>query len=177
MKSFTTLSLTVLGAMVLAGCATSYTSSPSRQVPERWNFAFDSREWRVGYQADNRQQAVREYVLPGQTVHNWRELVTSHYSVQQVAVSAMFEEMKLRLSRDCPSLRVSIIEESADNILYEWQHDGCQGYPPQHELRRITRSLNGTLMLSYVAKTPQLSAETRSTWISIIKAAKVRPDA
>jgi hypothetical protein len=160
----------------VAGWGTTY-ATDAPKVPERWSFRFDARKWHLGHQAADGQQAIREYVLSGQTVQNWSELVTSHYVAGGVSPRALFKQFRRDLSRGCPSLRVSVIEESDDNILFEWQHEGCQGYPAQHELRRIKRGKTGTLVLSYVEKTKQLAAEKRTAWLSIMKAAKVRPDA
>jgi hypothetical protein len=60
-------------------------------------------------------------------------------------------------------------------MLYEWRHDGCQGYPPQHQIDRVTRSGKGMLQLSFVEKTPQLSQEKRTAWLAILKAASILP--
>ena len=79
------------------------------------------------------------------------------------------------LERGCPSLRISVLEESEDTILYEWQHDGCQGYPPQHEIDRATRSGKRMLVLSFVEKTTQLSPEKRKAWLTILKEASILP--
>lgn len=141
-------------AVFISGCATT-----PRHAPERWNCNFDSRQWQLGYQAATDSQAIREYVLPGQTVHNWTELVTSQYFARDVSPKALFEQFTLQVSRGCPSLRTSIIEESNDTIIFEWQHDGCQGRPPQHEIRRSSSSHTGVLGLAFVEKTSQLSRE------------------
>lgn len=176
MRTFASVWVGVFVASLLTGCATTDTTG-SREVPERWSFAFDSRQWQLGHQAGNPQKAIREYVLTGETVQNWSELVTSFYSAGDVAPRAVFEQFRHEMSRGCPSLRVSIIEESADTMIFEWQHDGCQGYPAQHEIRRISRSKRGVLSLSFVEKARQLAAEKRTTWISILKAATIRPNA
>ena len=118
---------------------------------------------------------LREYVLVGQTVENWKELVTSHYFAHGVSLHIYFEQVKAGLSRGCPSLSISVLEESEDTILYEWQHDGCQGYPPQHEIDRATRSGKRTLKLSFVEKTTQLSPEKRNAWLTILKNASILP--
>jgi len=177
MKSFVTVLLSIAASVFFSGCATTYTTTSQQEVPERWSFSFDSRQWQVGYQAANPQEAIREYVLSGQTVQNWSELVTSQYFARDIAPRVLFEQFRRNISHGCPSLRVAIIEESSDTIIFEWQLDGCQGFPAQHEIRRIATGRTGTLTLSFVEKTRQLTAEKRSTWISIIKGANVRPDA
>ena len=168
------LGVLVVAVSVAASIGTLNAKKPV-EVPERWSFRFDDREWHLGNQAGNRQEAVREYVLAGQTVENWKELVTSHYFAHGVPLRDYFEQVKAGLSRGCPSLSTSVLEESDDNILFEWRHDGCQGYPPQHQIDRITRSGNGMLQLSFVEKTPQMSQEKRTAWLTILKAASVLP--
>jgi hypothetical protein len=137
--------------------------------PEVWTFKFDSRPWKLGYQAANGEEAIREYVLQGETVEAWSELVTSHSLARVVEPKAVVESMRALQSKDCPSFRSSILEESATSVVFEWQHKGCRGFPSQHEIRRISRSSRGTLFLAYVAKTEKLSEEQRQAWISILK--------
>ena len=152
-------------------------ATPASEVPERWNFGFDARQWRLGYQSPTRQGAIREYVLPGQTVRDWSGLVTSQYVVDKTSSRDFFEQFRGAISRDCPSLRLSMIEESTDTIIFEWQHAGCQGHLAQHEILRISRGATGLHMLSYTEKTQQMPDDRRTAWISILKAASVRPDA
>ncbi len=144
-------------------------AADTQKHPEVWTFNFDSRPWKLGHQAANAEETIREYVLQGETVEAWSELVTSHSLARVVEPKAVVETMKALQSKDCPSFRSAILEESAASVLYEWQHKGCRGFPSQHEIRRIARSSRGTLFLAYVAKTEQLSAEQRRSWISILK--------
>jgi hypothetical protein len=143
-------------------------------VPERWSFILDSRPWQLGYQAADKRYAIREYVLPGQTVQSWSELVTSQYFPEGPEPRALFEQTRQDLARGCPSLQVSVIEETADTVIFEWRHDGCQGYPAQHEIRRISIGRIGTVSLSFVEKTRQLPPDKRADWISILKSATIR---
>jgi hypothetical protein len=166
-----------LGAFLLGCTSTPQTPPPppppQHEIVERWNFGFDGRAWKLGHQAATRHGAIREYVLPGQTVQKWTELVTSVYFVSAMAPRPFFEEVRKKLSTGCPSLQVTILEESPDTILFEWQHGGCQGFPAQHEIRRITTELTGTYTLSFVEKTYQMAAEKRAAWLGIIKSAKL----
>ncbi len=180
MKSFIALINTgtvIWAAIFVTGCATPDSPAPQREVPERWNFILDSRPWQLGYQAADARQAIREYVLPGQTVQSWSELVTSQYFPDGPAPRALFDQTRQDLSRGCPSLQVSVIEETADTIIFEWRHDGCQGHPAQHEIRRISTGRTGTVSLSFVERTRQLAADKQTKWISILKSATIRPDA
>src|SRR5204862_3871620 len=112
----------------------------------------------------------------GQTLDNWSELITSYYAKASLSPRISYDNLRDALSRECPSLRISIIDESANNIVFEWEHDGCQGYPAQHEIRRIMNTNSGTRALSFTVKLPNLSAEKRETWLGIIKAAQIKAE-
>jgi hypothetical protein len=160
-----------LGAGIL-GCASHSNATKDKSVRERWNFHFDSRNWQVVFQAGNDQQAIRQYVLQGQSVTNWTELVTSLYVAGEFPPRALFEQFRRELSRGCPNVKMNIIEASENTIVFEWRHEGCQGIPPQHEIRRISAVKSGTLTLSFVEKTPELAKEKRLTWIANVTEAK-----
>ena len=164
----------VLGVLIAPSVGAPDAKKPA-DVPERWTFRFDDRQWELGHQAANRQEAIREYVLAGQTVENWQELVTSHYFAHGVPPRSYFEQLKAGLSPGCPSLSISVLEESEDNILFEWRHNGCQGFPAQHQVERATRSGTMTLVLSFVQKTNELAPEKRGAWLAILKDASIQP--
>jgi hypothetical protein len=169
-------SLRVLVVMALAAASIGASNAKKLvEVPERWKFSFDTREWHLGHQAANRQEAIREYVVVGQTVDDWKELVTSHYFASGVPLHGYVEQVKAGLSRGCPSLSTSVLEESEDTIIWEWRHEGCQGYPPQHQIDRVSRSGKEMLVLSFVEKTPQLSQEKRTAWLKILQDASILP--
>ncbi|MGI0035505.1 MAG: DUF4124 domain-containing protein [Nitrososphaera sp.] len=143
-----------------------------QEIPERWVFTFDSGAWHVGYQETDGQQAIREYVLQGETVHNWRKLVTSLYVNVDLTPKEFFQRLTQKGAEGCPSLKISVVEETQDMLIFEWGHNGCHAHPPQHEIRRISRSKPGILSLSFAEKGP-LSTENRNTWLSILRNAVV----
>ena len=65
---------------------------------------FDGRGWTVGHQDSNATLSLSEYVLPGQTVEDWKELVTSSVFFQAVPIAPFVEQIRLQMSKDCPSL-------------------------------------------------------------------------
>src|SRR4029453_261972 len=84
----------VVGVLCLA-----FWTSAAAQTP-----AFDGRGWVVGHQQRNANESLTEYVLPGQTVDNWRQLVTSTVFFQPVPVERLSDQIHTLMSKDCPSL-------------------------------------------------------------------------
>jgi hypothetical protein len=154
----------------------SRTAQPELIAGDQWSFDFDSRQWKLANRVDGPKEFVREYVLMEETLDNWSELITSYSINASLSARISYDNLRDALSRECPSLRISIIEESPNNIVFEWEHDGCQAYPAQHEIRRITNINSGTRALSFTAKLPNLSAEKREVWLGIIKAAQIKAE-
>ena len=130
---------------------------------------FDGRLWAVGHQDRNDAQVLTEWVLPDQTVQNWRELVTSQVFLKPVPVAALVERLRRSLMQGCPSLIWNIIKQDETTIVYEWRDSGCGGYEAQHELGRVTIEGYGLYRLAYAVKTrTALPAEQRQTWLNIL---------
>ena len=147
-------------------------------VTEPWVFTFDGRIWEIGNQWENieEKQKVIEYVLNGESVENWSELVTSSQVVLsgQVTLDNYIETIQSMLSKDCPSLKWDILKRDGNNVILEWRHKGCHGFPPQDNISRITKVGNNIYMLSYVMKTEELSNDKREKWFSVIENAILR---
>ena len=67
---------------------------------------------------------------------------------------AFFHELTQSATQRCPSLKVSMIEETPDTVIFEWENDGCDGHPPQRQVRRISRGNPGVLSLAFAEKRP-----------------------
>lgn len=113
---------------------------------------FDGRGWTVGNQQKNARQSLTEYVLPGQTVENWKELVTSTVFTQPVPLAPFVERLRASLSRGCPSLVWNTIRQDEKTAVFEWWDAGCGGFEPQYEMDRVTIEEDGLYRLAYAAK-------------------------
>lgn len=151
-----------------------------KDVPERWDFTFDSSArpstWQLGYQAADGKVELREYVLPGETVYNWRKLITSMYLKVDLAPKEYFQGFIENGAMGCPSLEFSVVEETQNTLIYKLGNNGCHGHPPQHEIGRISRTKSGIVWLKFSEKGPlsALTVETYNTWLSILRNAVVR---
>jgi hypothetical protein len=131
---------------------------------------FDGRGWAVGNRESNGVQTLIEYVLPGQNVENWRELVTSQVFSPAVPLAPFVERLRASLSQGCPSLVWNVIRHEEKTLIYEWRDSGCGGFEPQYELGRITIEERSLYRLAYAIKTKKpLSADKRSAWLEILE--------
>jgi hypothetical protein len=128
---------------------------------------FDGRGWVVGHQQRDGQRSIIEYVLPGQNVENWKELVTSSVFPQPVPVAPFVEELHASLAQGCPSLVWTVVKQDEKTAIVEWRDAGCGGFEPTSELMRVTIEKDGLFRLAYSVK-GRLTPERRKTWLAIL---------
>ena len=162
MKTQTSL-VNRIGA-VLISMASLETATVSSQTPQ-----FDGRGWTVGNHQQSAEQSLTEYVLPGQTVDTWKELVTSTVFVQPVPIAPFVARIHALMAKDCPSLEWNVIRQDERTAVFEFRDAGCGGFEAQHELDRVTIEPDGLYRLAYAAKTSvPLAEERRKQWLALL---------
>ena len=129
---------------------------------------FDGRGWSVGHQQRNDKQSITEYVLPGQTVDNWKELVTSEVFFTPMPMASFVKRMETLLARGCPSLAFTVIRQDEKTAVMEWRDSGCGGFEASSELARYAIEKDRLYRLAYTVKGP-LRPERRKEWMGILE--------
>jgi hypothetical protein len=137
-----------------------------------WNFEFDGREWALGHQASIKNSSIREYVLVGQSVEDWTELVTSQYMRTALSIEQYYDRF-WRENPDCPSMEASKLHETPDTIILQGKHGACGGYEPGEFIQRLSDIDGGILNLTFATK-GQLTKENRSNWTKILSEASIK---
>jgi hypothetical protein len=123
-----------------------------------------AKDWKVGHTARNNEQQVTEFVLPGQTVHSWTELLSRQIVIAApgLSLSRFLEAMRQGFGADCKDMQWRVVKETDNEALYAWSHAGCEKFPPQAERALITKVSKGVCRWAYVTKSPPLSREVES---------------
>jgi len=148
-------------ALLMLGAGTS---APAAEAPK-----FDGRGWTVGNQQRNARESLTEYVLPGQTVDAWKELVTSTVFLRPVPIDALVKQIHQSMSQGCPSLVWNVIQQDQKSAVFEWRDSGCGGFEAQNELDRLTVEKDGLYRLAYAIKVKgPLPAAKKKEWLAIL---------
>jgi hypothetical protein len=129
---------------------------------------FDGRAWTIGHQQRNNSQSITEYVLPGQTVENWKEMVTSEVYFKPIPISAVVKMFEAKLSKGCPSLVFTVLKQDEQTAVIEWRDSGCGGFEPSSELARFAIEQDQVYRLAYSVK-GSLKSEKRKEWMRILE--------
>lgn len=138
------------------------------------NFALDERDWKVGWQNKTDDMYILEFVVDGQTVDNWKELITFEFfpGLQQRINCAQFAEGFVKhLKQTEPNTHVTVFYSKPNDVLIEWVVTGSKTNPDQIELDRFILGKEGIHMVHYVKKTKALTEAERSKWIKFLKSA------
>lgn len=147
-------------------------NNPSEKVQLR----FDDREWEVGYESQNKIQSIVEYVLKGETVENWTEMVTAHRSFglqDKISLEEYMNRLKQNLSKKCPSIRWDVHRKSKTDITYSWEMKDCEGMDEQYEIGRLIRGKLAIHNIRYTEKSSQVDPVKHKKWIQLLEAASL----
>ncbi len=142
--------------------------STSGFAADRPDFAFDGREWVLGHQASEKGVQIEEYVLTGESVENWSELITWQYfpgwQERSNAFGIMSQYRFLRMSRS-PGVQWEVLAENDNSVLYKWEIENDPAVGDYFELSRIIEGSRGVHFLHYAAKNRQIFLNNLSAWI------------
>ena len=146
----------------------------SLNVPERVGpFPKDERNWKVGHSSKGSNPLVIEYVLPGETVQNWSELVTvqivSGVSLD-VSAAGFVADMADRNKSGkpgCATVSQQILESTPTEVLYEQTLAGCAPFRDEYSIRKAIRGPRTLTEVSYSRTTAMSDAEKRK-WVEIV---------
>lgn len=132
---------------------------------------FDEREWKLG--ADNDKTSIfYEYVTDGQTVNNWKGLVTlqMYKGMQNKVTAEQFAQGYLSMLYNAcgDKLKVSVIRNNPSDYMFEWKVNGHPKVDDQYEIDRVIAGKESIVFIHYVIKTSVVTPDDRAKWIQII---------
>lgn len=144
------------------------------KLAEKVTLNFDGRPWGLGFSSENQGHIISEFVLPGETVHSWTELVTLHVSPpKQVKPSELMLNQKAVILVRCPDVKWSVMRKGKEEIIYEWQVTNCPGVGSEQEISKIIQGKTAIHRVAYTTKRVPMPEETRDTWTALIAKAKL----
>lgn len=143
------------------------------QPREKIDAPDDGRGWVLGHCQVNRNQVNTEYVLPGQNVQNWQELLSVQRLVglgdREVPIRSFADTMQSSLMQSAPNCQWRILDENETEIIYEFVIPGGGEHPDQHEVARLVRGRHDIHRIAYARKGERLPDELRDGWIERLR--------
>jgi len=143
--------LTALLLLTMAGCLEAAES-----------VSVLGKTWQVGYQAQDEQQQLIEYVLPGETVEKWSALVSRQFLFDpdsKIQIKRLLKLMRAGFPEDCINFKWTIIKQSKTEVVYTWTHDGCDNARAESERAVMKRVPAGLCRWSYATRVDPLDTK------------------
>lgn len=137
---------------------------------------FDDRSWKLGWSQNKGGAVYEEYVLDGETVENWSELVTIQFfpGLNKQTNPDIFEAgQKTNLSSVCPSIIWEPLYQSDNERIWKWSISGCSGQQDQSEIARLIKTDGGFHVWHYAIKKSSIPLEKEKVWLEKLKAIEV----
>lgn len=132
---------------------------------------FDGRGWTAGNHQEDGTGVLTEYVLPGQTVENWRELVACRLlkDPRHVLPLGVYLDKIHESGTRCQSFVWNVIRQDERTAVYEHHHAGCEGSQPRSDLVRLAVGDGGIYSFAYAVRIKgPLPPEKRKEWMAIL---------
>jgi hypothetical protein len=141
------------------------------------DLTFDGRPWKVGFENAAEEGFIREFVLEGQTVENWSELVTVQLFLMdnKVKPETFSNRAKQLIQKTCPNCVWNELSRTSTSMIYEWSVRACKGQPDQSELARVIIGRDGVYVLHYAVKKVPMPASNRKFWLDSLGKVKIDP--
>jgi hypothetical protein len=148
-------------------------------APESLVFKTDERDWQVGFQNQAGNQAIAQFVLPGESVKEWTDMITINtFSglTEEDIIKKYSEFSRKTIVEKCREVDWKVIAENKDSSLYVWTAKGCGGWPDQSEVVRALRGKQGLYIMHYGSRTLPLPLSRRDEWIKLFENADLVED-
>ena len=137
---------------------------------------FDDRSWKLGWSQNKDGGVFEEYILDGETVENWSELVTIQFFPglnKKINIDIFEASQKTELTSICPSIKWESISQSDDERIWKWTISGDPGQPDQSEIARLKRTEEGFHLWHYAIKRSPIPSEKEKVWLENLKSIKM----
>ncbi len=142
---------------------------------EKWNLVFDKRNWTIGWSQETDDVTINEYILEGEKIDNWTELITTQYfpNLKNISAEAFVKKGFIPgLKEFKPEISFFSAENPEQELFWEFK---IKDNPlnEQDEIQRVVSTENGLYIIHYVIKEADMGKPLREEWINNLKQASL----
>ena len=139
---------------------------------------FDQREWQLAWskKAGTDQETFNEYILKGDNIQNWSELVTIQFFPglqNKISLNVFANSTKDSITHICPSTEWNVLQKTKTEIIWQFTVTNCHGQQDQTEIARAIRTNQGIHVFHYAIKQAPMPKDKEKVWLKNIKAVEI----
>ncbi|WPY01277.1 hypothetical protein Trichorick_01186 [Candidatus Trichorickettsia mobilis] len=133
---------------------------------------FDDRKWMLAWSkfqnsSGTGKPVFDEYVISGETVDNWSELVTVQFFPglnKDINLDVFEAQNKASLTAVCPNVDWQSLYQKPNERMWLFTSKDCSGQPDQSELAKVVKTDEGIHFFHYAIKKAPMPELTKETW-------------
>lgn len=157
-------------------------SLPLAHAAEMAKPVFDNRKWELAWSqnpgaAGTGSTVFDEYVLKGENVDHWSELVTIQFFPglnKDVTLEVFEAQNKWGLVQICPTIQWQSLSQSQNERMWAWAAKDCPGVENQSEIARVVKTNEGIHMFHYAIKKSPMPAPVEKIWTQNLKTISIK---
>lgn len=158
-------------ALIAAACSSGMSAFADMEPVQPM---FDSRTWKQGFSREvpEQSQRITEWVLEGESVENWSELVTDFF-LQLPATADSHKVLQMYFNSMNATGKVKrVISSVPDEIVYEFQ--AGSGSTQEFGIHRIFIGKSGLHNVQHAIKNAADFEKNKDAWVKQLKQFKVK---
>lgn len=166
--------LMLIGTPTLAQSQSAGVTSPPAKVyksaVEPVAMSFDGKKWKLGFHQESDDQRIAEWVVDGQNVDNWSELVTEQFfPVPESDITP--KQFLSSLIKEIEGMdgQHKVLNETPEEVILQVEY--TKG-GDEYGLHRYWTGATGVHCVQYAQKTP-IAKEQKERWLALLKSAHV----
>ncbi len=133
----------------------------------------DKRDWKIGYSSDKGNQSIMEWVLPGESVQNWSELITLQTFSRvptNVTPEYLAKSRESSYKKSCTKVTQTTLSTTRTETMVELATSECAPARDEYHIEKFIRGPYTIHRVAYSKTAPFNDAE-REKWTALIKRA------
>lgn len=160
-----------------ATTATPATAPAAQKIAFPPTLKFNDQEWKLGYNHEDSDVALAEYVTRGENVNNWTELLTIqkfNFTIKKEVTPSAFADIEIsQFKSQGYTVVTAITDANAQEAIFEFRVQAPKA-EQQDEIQRIIKTADDKLIvLHYVVKKADMGDAERKKWIANLKSIDV----
>jgi hypothetical protein len=147
-------------------------------IPEKVGpLPFDERSWELGHSTEKGNQVVFEWVLPGETVQDWSELVTwqSFRAAAKVTPEQLAGTLEESFRKGCARVEWNQVSSNGIELVFERETTGCAPLIDEYSIEKIFRGPTAMHRIAYTTRQP-FSESQRAKITGLVERAALLSD-
>jgi hypothetical protein len=138
----------------------------------------DERDWKIGASGKLGNIIFQEWVVAGETIHNWTEMVVAEtHNNQPVSIHTFLISKRQSLRRRCANVTQDVISETTNGTVVERTLMGCTGdRGEEHQIARLVPGPRSLTNIMYVRTTLFPDRATKEKWLALLGRARIGGD-